>query len=411
VAHGLAIDLAITEGACGIILTPDLICSDNTLFSVGKAVAAGAKAVLVSGLRLQAETAIPSLIELDLAGSDGNHPILNPRNLVAFALGHLHPEVVRSCTDSDEFNPYPTFFIWPLHRKGLLQRSFHLHPLLIDFRAIDKRALETLDYSSVDGAFVNAAFPNRDAIHVEQDSDNILIFSFSPAQERTHPPAKNRFSASLLSKAAYRFNVDGLHRHLFTKPIRLHTGDLDAEWRTLEAETAKIASHARTLSGELGAMLPLSQATRHALAMAPTLVPLWLRETAFRCTHRISFSLRDTALRTKARIASYGPSYAARASFLLREGLFRFRHRSGFLVRTWNTRVTFLAREAHFRLDHRLKYWMLYGRRHVLTAIRERRYRVAQQTSFVMRETCFRIAHRISFVARDRRYRRKRPEC
>jgi hypothetical protein len=406
-AHRLAIDLAMAEEACGIVLTPDLICSENTLLSAGRAAAAGAKAVLVPGLRLQAETAIPSLMELGLRASDGNHPVLAPRNLVAFALRHLHPESKRSFTDSDEFNPYPTFFIWPLRGKGLLQRCFHLHPLLIDFRAIDRRALETLEYSSIDGAFVGSAFRNRDEIHVEQDSDNIVVFSFSPAQERTHPPAKNRFSTSALSKAAYRYNVDALHRHLFTKPIRLHTGDLDAEWRTLEAETSRTASHARTLAGELGALLPLSQAARHALAMMPTLLSFRLRETAFRSTHRASFILRDTALRTKARIASHGPSYARRASFVLRETMFRLTHRAGFLVRTWTTRLTFLARETHFRLDHRLKYWVICGRSRLLPAIRERRYRVAQRVSFFIRETPFRIASRASFFLREWCYRLK----
>jgi hypothetical protein len=242
-AHRMALVMAARESAYFVLLDPDLIFSDNTLASARRVAMAGKSAIMVSGLRLTSETAMPVLREPPLRDTYAGNPILAPRNLMKFALQHFHPEVARYRFDSSQFTQWPLVCLWPVGDEGFLDRSFHLHPLVLDMRHAKPEALSTLDSDTIDGAYVFHAFPDWSKIHVEGDSDNMLVFSFSSISENIEPPRKRRASIQALITTAYMFNVNALHRSYFKHAIKLHTDDLNEHWLKLEKNTTHLARH------------------------------------------------------------------------------------------------------------------------------------------------------------------------
>jgi len=239
-AHRQSVLDAAADGAHLVVLSPDSIMSDGTLATVGKRAAEGRAAIMVTGLRLVEETAVPALRAI-FADPNQAREIVDARAMIRFATNHFHPEVPRYQVDSEYFTPHPLLCLWPIKGRGLLQRAFHLHPLLIDATRIPEKSLRALAHDTIDGDFVMRAFPNLADVVVEQDSDEVLMFSFSSSRDHLSPMVPNKFTLPLLQRTAYRDNVNALHRYLFTQPIRLHVDDLDETWRKLEDETASIA--------------------------------------------------------------------------------------------------------------------------------------------------------------------------
>jgi hypothetical protein len=280
-AHRMVLERAAKDAAYCVVLGPDLIFSSNTLASLRRMALAGKSAVMVSGLRLTTETAMPALRELRIAESYGDNPILAPRNLMRFAMRHFHPEVARFRFDSPSFTDWPVVSLWPVGDEGLVDRSFHLHPLLLDMREARAEALISLDRDTIDGAYVCRAFPDRSKIYVEQDSDNILVFSFSSASDCIQPMREQRASIALLRQAAFLPNVNALHRSFFDSAIRLHTGELTDQWSEIERSTATLSQHFRPLLHERSPWLRPLRSPRELAIFALERVPPLRRAARF----------------------------------------------------------------------------------------------------------------------------------
>jgi tetratricopeptide (TPR) repeat protein len=275
-AHRIALAMAARASAHFVLLDPDLIFSSNTLASAWRVANTGKSAIMVSGLRLTTETAMPILRGLNLSETYSSTELLEPRNLMKFAMDHFHPEVARYYFDSPHFTQWPLVNLWPVGNEGLLDRSFHLHPLVFDMRCYKPEAMSIFDYDTIDGAFAFHAFPDRSRIYVETDSDNMLVFSFSSASECIEPMKENRASIELLRQTAYMFNVNALHRSFFDHAIKLHTGDLNEKWLAVERSTAGLSKHflapPRSVADRINAIIDWFSAARPTSvpAIAPT---------------------------------------------------------------------------------------------------------------------------------------------
>jgi len=242
-AHQLAAREAQVLNAHCIVLSPDMVMADGSLAAVDRLATDGARVVMSAGLRLCEETAIPALKANGLLA--GNPDILRPRTLMRLALDHLHPETERLCFDSPQFIDNPVC-LWSVGNDGLLLRSFHLHPLMIDLGSI-KEPID-LRGDTIDGAFIGCSFGNWAEVCVETDSDNILVFSLSSQADRSEPNRPRKANAATLRRMAYRRNVTPMHRWFFTKAIKLHTTDLDVRWVQLEESTGLLAFHAMNIA-------------------------------------------------------------------------------------------------------------------------------------------------------------------
>lgn len=245
-AHRMALLLAAKEKAHFVLLDPDIVFSDGTLAAARRMAANGKAAVMVSGLRLTSETAVPALISRKSSKVGFDNSILQPRELMKFAMSHFHPEVPRYFYDSRNFTRYPMVCLWPVKDEGLLDRSFQLHPLVLDMGRARSKAFKTLDYDTIDGVFVSHAFRDKRQVYVEQDSDNMLVFSFTSENEYREAPTSHSGSAKMLRTVVYKSNINSLHRSMFGHAIKLHVGDLSAEWDAVERKTAGILREVRS---------------------------------------------------------------------------------------------------------------------------------------------------------------------
>ena len=258
-AHREAAHDAILDGAHLLVIGPDSLMANGTLARVARYAAAGKRAVMVSGLRLCEETAVPALRAI-LADPVEKERVMKPREMLRFGMQHFHPEVERYLYDSDIFSPVPIQCLWSLGERGLLQRAFHLHPLMIDTPHVNSAALDTLHSNTIDGDFVMRAFGNLSDIVVERDSDNIMMFSFTSRNDSLVELSANRANATLIRRTAYLSNVNTVHRYFFTQAIKLHTTDLDDDWERLEEDTGHLVTEALNVDVlELGKELGLCE--------------------------------------------------------------------------------------------------------------------------------------------------------
>lgn len=231
-AHHRAGLAAMAEGALVIIGCPDAIHSNGTFAAVGRYAEQGKVAVMCPGPRLVQETALPILAEIVR-----DRPI-SGRELVALTLEHVHPETARHFVDSPDFCTFPTFCMWRLGTEGMLVRSFHLHPLMIDLSRLD--SLDSLKEQTIDGALLGHALGDWADVHVETDTDNICLCTLAPRGVSNFESRHEPFDIELVRKSAHSRVVNDLHRFFFTKSLKLHTVDLDTRWDELEQSTVWI---------------------------------------------------------------------------------------------------------------------------------------------------------------------------
>ena len=230
--HQRAIADANAAGVALVFLSADVFLSTGTLAALVRRHASGARAVVVTGLRMAKESFVAALDELGGARS------LAPRALVRLALQHLHPYTLDHFVDASPFSKFPTAINWRVGQDGILVRAFHLHPLLVD-----PEHREILPRETIDGHYLALCCPRVEDVHIVKDSDEMVAFEMSPVDRQVVGASASGWPVWRAATVASR--SDSLHLRYLTEPIRLHAGPLDASW--CEAERASAAFVARVL--------------------------------------------------------------------------------------------------------------------------------------------------------------------
>jgi hypothetical protein len=133
---------------------------------------------------------------------------------------------------------------------GVVLHSSSWAPLLIDYAAIAQHDSSTMDYWAIDGDYVHRNFGTTAHIHVVQDSDEIMLVSWTPmrvlALSRkprwllTLPRVGDFLKGCLLRDAFLGPYSDPLKRKVFFAPVRFHAADLNAAWTPVEERARKI---------------------------------------------------------------------------------------------------------------------------------------------------------------------------
>lgn len=236
--HMMAAELAVENVAFCVYLAPDFILSDGALLHLEWLARQGKEAVMIPGIRLIRESLLQELAQRSLF-KPGSPISLSSRALVEMALVHVHEEDQRYNWDHPCFSHVPVVCTWNVeNEKGLMIRAFHLHPILVSMQGA--RDLSSLASNTIDGDFLGYNIGDWDKIHVEQDSDNIAMFSLTGKDERRLPLIPNTASVERVGALAYGVSVNPLHRYFFTKAIKLHCADLNDNWRHVEEKTARL---------------------------------------------------------------------------------------------------------------------------------------------------------------------------
>jgi hypothetical protein len=135
--------------------------------------------------------------------------------------------------DSAAFlNTWPSHLYWRVDREGFLIRACHLHPLMVDPRGSTALGLDT-----VDGALLEELCPTPEAVHVVQDSDDMVAVELS-RRDQFPPAPPGRANPSLIARFLDA-HATPLHLSFLACPIRVHAGDLTPAWQEVERQAER----------------------------------------------------------------------------------------------------------------------------------------------------------------------------
>ena len=206
-------------GAAIIMLSADFILSATALAAVVRRHREGYRAVVNTGLRLAKESFVPAIATCGVPLAR-----LSSRELVRFALPHLHPHERAMFSDAKRFSKAPVAVFWPVGDEGLLARCLHLHPLMVD-----PMLAQPLVYGTNDGPYLAQVCPDFSHVHVIADSDELQMFEITTIERQvigaTHAGISSWRAANMASRC------DALQLHFWQRhPIRIHAADLDERW-------------------------------------------------------------------------------------------------------------------------------------------------------------------------------------
>jgi hypothetical protein len=238
-AHSSAIRRARAASGYCIFLAPDALLSNGMLMHLYELCSAGRRVVAGFGPRLNQEDAIDELLRHP-EYSKGVPFALAPREMVSFAMRHLHRDFLAHFIDSPSFPQKPYCCAWhgPDH-DGMLVRAFGLHPYLFDARLVPEDG--DLDNATIDHNLIPRFVGDLNAYYVETDSDHFSIYGLTPGTVRAKPEAPARIDGEQLSLWLLRGQYQFMNRAGFAYPIRFHARSMDQAWDELVRRTQEFA--------------------------------------------------------------------------------------------------------------------------------------------------------------------------
>ncbi|HYA29897.1 MAG TPA: hypothetical protein VEI95_13825, partial [Acidobacteriota bacterium] len=117
-------------------------------------------------------------------------------------------------------------------------------PVLLDYAMVNHHDSSALNYWTFDGDYVYRNFGVESKMHVVQDSDEAMLVSWAPLNDREQSlkPRRgysNRFIAKWLKGLVLHETLthpahDPLKRNIFIKPVYWHAREINATWDAVE---------------------------------------------------------------------------------------------------------------------------------------------------------------------------------
>lgn len=192
---------------CFIFLVSDYLVADGSLQTVVKRVQAGASGVLAGNFQIIAEEAIPLLRRrIDPASP---YIRLPPRELVTWALAHLHPATTANIVNFKlSHNVHTNRLFWRVDQNTLIGRFYLMHMIGIRPEVTDFVVGSSCDYS-----FIPEMCPSNN-VETLTDSDDYLVVELQPRHHEHRNlrwgPIETRDFANSLSEwttARHRENI------------------------------------------------------------------------------------------------------------------------------------------------------------------------------------------------------------
>lgn len=252
--HKAAARAAHRARACAVFLAPDMMLSAGSVRALEESWRRGKKVVMAPALRFRQAACLDAFRERGLI-APGKPLELDPRDLVSIIFPHLHPETECFEFDSRYFCDTATSVTFSVAGdKGVVLLSFHYAPLLIDYAGLEKHE-ETYfdDGGTTDGRYIAMHFRPEDVETID-DSDRLLLASFTPADEYYYPVTNGLLKRLPLVRTWYKIYLirktlsgpmgDEVKRRYFARPLRIHSAPLSDSWTRVEARARRIAAKA-----------------------------------------------------------------------------------------------------------------------------------------------------------------------
>jgi hypothetical protein len=226
---------------CFYFLVSDYIVADGSLASVLARVRAGANAVLVGNFQVTAEEAMPWLRQR--IGPQAAGVSLSPRELIHWALGHLHPATFANTVNApDTHNAHTNRLFWRVDDHTLLGRFYLMHMIAIRPEVIDFRVGASCDYS-----FVPEMCPSG-SVSVIADSDEFLVVEMQPRAHEAGFLRQGPLRPEALARSLGEWTT-AQHRNNISHLLVYHAGDLPtglpATVAAADEYVAEVARHLR----------------------------------------------------------------------------------------------------------------------------------------------------------------------
>lgn len=286
VGHKRATMLAFSDKAFFIALTPDLIISDNSIKKICKHIKRGTQVVLVAALRFCEENLF---LEIEKGGytkknnklsQSGRPLILSGREMVDMGLKSFHSETLRYNWDAPYFTNFPVACYWHLdhsNSKGILLHSFSWAAFLLDYSTVKDHCTKTFDEWTFDGDYVYKNFGHCSRIHVVENSDEIMMISWSPWEYNRKSlkhnilykikPLSDIFKQIWVAMIFYDTIMDPLKKKLFFKPVFWHNNGLIEKFKDKENHVQKLIKSA--------ILLPISEKNMVTIVKYYKVLTLW----------------------------------------------------------------------------------------------------------------------------------------
>ncbi|CAA7612134.1 hypothetical protein [Magnetospirillum sp. UT-4] len=262
VGHKAATDIAFRAGALVVHLTPDMVMSEGAIAAVLAHWRRGKRVVLAAALRCAEEPLFDSLARQGVFASraDDQAPLPIPsRTLTAAVLSAFHSETLSYEFDSTYLAEFLPAAWWRVaDGRGAVVHSMSWAPILLDYAAITDHDTSMLSHWTLDGNYIDANFGADAPAHAVLDSDELMVASWAPAEDRRRDLAPSwwkgntalgRWYRRMILWSSYRSPVfDDTKRNLFRLTVRWHAGEMGPDWADVErragTEVAAVAGPA-----------------------------------------------------------------------------------------------------------------------------------------------------------------------
>jgi hypothetical protein len=220
-----------------IFLMSDYLIADGSLKTVVTKICEGASCLLAGNFQIIAEDAVPLLRQrIDPASHE---IVLQPRDLIRWSLGHLHPATVANIVNFGlSHNDHTNRLFWRVDEETLIGRFYLMHPI-----AIHPEVSEFVIGASWDYSFVPELCPSGNVATLT-DSDEYLVVElqgrgYEAENLRPGPINPVALGASLSSWATEN------HRRNVEQTLVFHAGDRPAGLPQAIAQSAAFVEAVR----------------------------------------------------------------------------------------------------------------------------------------------------------------------
>ena len=226
--HSTTITIAYTEAirsvgaamvdTCFFFLVSDYIVADGSLANALARMRRGASAVIVGNFQVDGDEAEPGLREALRAA--GAALALTPRQLIRWALDHLHPATIANTVNIPlTHNSHTNRLFWRVDGATVLGRFYLMHMLCVRPELVEFTIGASCDYS-----FIPEMCPSGD-VEAITDSDECLIVEMQPRGHESAFLRPGPHDIKALAKSLAEWTT-ATHRDNARRSIVFHADDI-----------------------------------------------------------------------------------------------------------------------------------------------------------------------------------------
>ncbi len=249
--HKIACGVAFRDKGLGLVITPDCMFSDGSMARLQKLACDGVQLVLTAALRFGEEPLFAHLkdggvLTAESRSRTGHALTITGRQMADAAINSFHTETLSYEWGAPYITPVSPAAWWRVPgENGVVLHCMSWAPVLLDYAAVEHHDTSMLDDWTIDGDYLFKNLGTSAKRHVVQDSDELLLASWGPMNDRPFKPLAlfqskygKRIGATLRAQqfraSFYSPIFDPLKRQIFFLPVRWHGRELNENWTAVE---------------------------------------------------------------------------------------------------------------------------------------------------------------------------------